>query len=81
MSVSVCPRCGYQSYEKLKSYSHCYNCNYFFDACTNLKSDRHLREAIALLKKVSRKKKTPDSNSPQMIHVPPACPPINVLMF
>lgn len=28
MSFFNCPRCGDQSYEKLRSHDHCFNCNY-----------------------------------------------------
>jgi DNA modification methylase len=28
MSFGVCPRCREMGYEKLKSYSHCVNCEY-----------------------------------------------------
>lgn len=28
MNLLPCPRCGFRSYEKLKTHDHCANCNY-----------------------------------------------------
>jgi predicted nucleic-acid-binding Zn-ribbon protein len=29
MYLQNCPRCGWHSFEKLKTYAHCTDCNYF----------------------------------------------------
>lgn len=29
MQLLKCPRCEWECFEKLKSHSHCFNCNYF----------------------------------------------------
>ena len=31
MSANQCPRCGTQAFERLKSYAHCSECQYFVD--------------------------------------------------
>ncbi len=38
--LSTCPRCGEVGYERLKSHSHCVNCNY--DDQSDLSSDEFL---------------------------------------
>ena len=80
MSISACPRCRYQSYELLKTYAHCINCNYFFDFSEEAKNEERLREAVTFLK-AGHKRKKADQPVQKVVIVPPVCPPINAMMF
>lgn len=81
MSISPCPRCSYYSFERLQTYAHCFNCNYFFDPCNNWKEERRLQEAIRLLKKYSatRKRILPHASRLKHVFYPPE--PGNTLCF
>jgi uncharacterized OB-fold protein len=44
MRLSECPRCGYESYEHLRSHSYCQECNY----CPDLDWTRQPEQELSI---------------------------------
>ena len=81
--MNLCPRCGFKSYERLKTYSHCVNCNHFFDSYSSPSEERRLREAVKFLKQMSKKAKRDEPPAKRIRYVPmvPVCPPMIGMML
>ncbi|CAN5419015.1 hypothetical protein BH10BDE1_BH10BDE1_28130 [soil metagenome] len=58
-----CPRCGHNTFESLRSYSHCVECLYFQDRSPNFESS--VRQAIGIQRELDRSSGGPTADTPQ----------------
>lgn len=56
LRMAACPRCGVGGYEKLRSHSHCVNCNYT-DASESEEMLAIPEWVLSVLKRIDKKQK------------------------
>ncbi len=59
--ISKCPRCGSRSFEKLQTYSHCFECLFIVDWWDDMTANhlQEIRQAEALLSTSGGRKAAP----------------------